>query len=289
MILPVYNEEQRIRKSMDRLISYFNGIGWDYKLIFVDDRSTDSTTSIINEYCQKEKNVEILIPPAHLGKGGSIMYAATTLESSTKKYLAYMDSDLAADPCELERLFEHIKDYDIVIGSRILRGELGPITRPAHRSFFSHLYSKLFRTLFRIPIRDPQCGFKLFKKEVILSLFGEIRTMGFAFDSDLIVTAFSQGLTIKEVPIAWAHGPSSKLSLLTEIRKMALDLFSIWYHCHLLWQEDKICYPQKKGSIFGRLLFDLLSLSSNLKTRHSRPRFNTLTDADLTPKILADM
>jgi len=273
VILPVYNEEHRIRKSIDRLTSYFNGSGWDYQLIFVDDRSTDSTTSIINEYRRSEKNIQILIPPEHLGKGGSILYAALTLKSSAN-YLAYMDSDLAADPSELERLFQYIQDFDLVIGSRILRGDLGPITRPIHRSFFSHLYSRLFRTLFRMPIRDPQCGFKLFKKEVILNLFGEIKTMGFAFDTDMIVTAYSQCLTIKEVPIAWAHGKSSKLGLLKEIRKMGIDLFSIWYHCHLLWLEDIISYPQKKGSVYGRILFKFLSMSDTIKTRHSGPKFS---------------
>jgi glycosyltransferase involved in cell wall biosynthesis len=281
VILPVYNEQKRIKQSLERLISYFKGAGWDYQLIFVDDRSTDNTSLILDEYRQKEENIEILIPPIHLGKGGSIVYAALTLASTTKKYLAYMDSDLAADPSELERLLEYIDDYDMVIGSRILRGKLGPIRRPMHRSFFSRFYSKLFRTLFRIPIRDPQCGLKLFKREVISSLFGDITTMGFAFDTDMIVTAFSQRLRIKEVPINWVHGKSSKLHLLTEIQKMGIDLFSIWYHSHLSWKERKMCYPQKKGSIYGRVLFDLLSLSNNVKTRPLSPKFNTLLNTNL--------
>jgi glycosyltransferase involved in cell wall biosynthesis len=274
VILPVYNEQRRIKRSLERLISYFKGNGWDYQLIFVDDRSTDNTSLILDEYFQKEENIEILIPPIHLGKGGSIMYAALTHASTTKNYLAYMDSDLAADPSELERLLEYIDDYDMVIGSRILRGKLGPIRRPMHRSFFSRLYSKLFRTLFRIPIRDPQCGLKLFKKEVISSLFGDITTTGFAFDTDLIVTAFTQSLRIKEVPINWVHGKSSKLHLLTEIQKMGTDLFSIWYHSHISWKENKTCYPQKKGSIYGRMLFNFLSLSNSIKTRRLNPTFN---------------
>jgi glycosyltransferase involved in cell wall biosynthesis len=282
VIFPVYNEQKRIKRSLERLISYFKGNGWDYQLIFVDDRSTDNTSLILDEYRQKEENIEILIPPIHLGKGGSIVYAALTLASTTKNYLAYMDSDLAADPSELERLLEYIDDHDMVIGSRILRGKLGPIRRPMHRSLFSHLYSKLFRALFRIPIRDPQCGLKLFKGQVISTLFGDVKTMGFAFDTDLIVTAFSQHLRIKEVPINWAHGKSSKLHLLNEIQKMGTDLFSIWYHSHLSWKENKMCYPQKKGSIYGKILFDLLSLSNNIKTKSSAPTFKIPMNVNLT-------
>jgi len=270
VILPVYNEQKRIKQSLERLISYFKGTGWDYQLIFVDDRSTDNTSLILDEYRQKEENIEILIPPIHLGKGGSIVYAALTLASTTKEYVAYMDSDLAADPSELERLLEYIDDYDMVIGSRILRGKLGPIRRPMHRSFFSRFYSKLFRTLFRIPIRDPQCGLKLFKREVISSLFGDITTMGFAFDTDMIVTAFSQGLTVKEVPVNWTDGKNSKISIVEEISAMGIDIFSIWYRFHLLWKQGKKTYPQKKGSIFGRILFNLLSLSKEIKRTQSK-------------------
>ncbi len=274
IILPVYNEQKRIKRSLDRLTCYFKGTGWDYQLIFVDDRSTDSTTSILTESSQKYENIKLVIPPIHLGKGGSILYAAMSHELRDKRYVAYMDCDLAADPSELERLLEHIADNDIVIGSRILRGNLGAISRPMYRSFFSHIYSKLFRSLFRIPIYDPQCGLKLFRTEVLSRVTKDITTMGFAFDTDLIVNAFSERLQIKEVPILWAHGKSSKLNLITEIRKMATDLFSIWYYHHLSWKENKPCYPQKRGSLFGRILFGLLSLSNDVKTRAASPKFN---------------
>jgi dolichyl-phosphate beta-glucosyltransferase len=282
IILPVFDEEERIKRCIERLLSYFKGSGWDFELIFVVDKSQDNTSSILNEYRLKEKNVEILNPPVHLGKGGCIMYAALTYAYTSKDYVAFMDSDLAADPSELERLLEYAEDYDIVIGSRILRGELDPIKRPLYRSFLSHLYSKLFRTLFRMPIHDPQCGFKLFKKEIIPKIFKDIAVTGFAFDTDLIVTAFSQRLQIKEVPINWVHEKFSKLDILFEIQKMGIDLFSIWYHFHLLWQQRKTCYPQKKGSIYGRILFASLSLSNKIKERSLNPIFSELLNPKLT-------
>ena len=48
---------------------------------------------------------------------------------------------------------------------------------------------------------------------------------------------------------------------------MGLDLFSVWYHYHLYWRQNKASYPQKRGSIFGRVLFGLLSLSGEIKKR----------------------
>jgi glycosyltransferase involved in cell wall biosynthesis len=274
IILPVFDEEMIIEGCIDRLLSYFKEKGWDFEIIFVEDGCTDSTCSIVNRYSLKESRIKMVNLPSRLGKGGSIISAV--LRSNLKEYVTYMDSDLAADPSEIERLLEFIEDYDLVLGSRILRGDLAPVRRPIHRSFFSHLYSRLFRTLFRMSIRDPQCGFKLFRREIATKLFSDVTTLGFAFDTDLIVKAHGQGLRVKEIPINWVHGKFSKVSVINEIESMGLDLLSIWYSSHLLWQQNKVVYPQKKGSIYGRILFAVLSLSSKIKERPSQyPKIET--------------
>jgi dolichyl-phosphate beta-glucosyltransferase len=268
IIIPAYNEERRIGRCLESLLSYVNKKKWDYELIVVEDGSTDKTRSIVTDFNFHDKRVKLLSLPAHLGKGGSISSAA--LLAVTKEFVAYMDVDLAAEPPELERLLDYITDYDIVIGSRILRGDLPPVKRPIHRSLFSHLYSKLFRSLFRIPIYDPQCGLKLFRSEITEKLLNEINIAGFAFDTDIIVKAFYLGLRLKEVPINWTHGKSSTLNVITEIRSMALDLFSIWYDYHLLWKKNGKSYSQKRGSIWGKALFALLSINYEIRNRKLR-------------------
>lgn len=256
----------RIERCVERLLSYCKEREWDFELIFVEDNSTDNTSAILNGFSLSESRIKILNIPTRVGKGGAIMYSALSLP--IKKYVAYMDVDLAADPSELERLFEYIEDYDVVVGSRILRGDLLPIKRPLYRSLLSDSYSRLFRILFRMPIRDPQCGFKLFTKDIIAKLFDEVIVTDFAFDTDVLVTAFSQGLRVKEIPINWTDGKYSTVSVLDEIQSMGIDLLSIWYRSHLSWIQGKMSYPQKKGSIFGRLLFVLLSSSNTIKNRH---------------------
>jgi dolichyl-phosphate beta-glucosyltransferase len=250
------------------VLAYLNEKRWDCELIVVEDGSTDRTCSIVNDFNSHDKRVKLLSLPTHLGKGGSIASAA--LFTATKEFVTYMDVDLAAEPPELERLLDSIDGYDIVIGSRILRGNLPPIKRPIHRSVFSHLYSKLFRTLFRIPVYDPQCGFKLFRADITEKLLNEINIAGFAFDTDIIVKAWYLGLRIKEVPINWTHGKSSTLNVVTEIRSMALDLFSIWYDYHLIWKKKGKSYPQKRGSIWGKALFALLSINYEIRNRKLR-------------------
>lgn len=250
------------------MLAYINRKRWDYELIVVEDGSTDKTRSIVNDFSFHNKRVKLLSLPTHLGKGGSIASAA--LFAVTKECVAYMDVDLAAEPPELERLLDNIDDHDIVIGSRILRGNLPPVKRPIHRSVFSRLYSKLFRTLFRIPVYDPQCGLKLFRAEITEKLLNEINIAGFAFDTDIIVKAWYLGLRIKEIPINWTHGKSSTLNVISEIRSMALDLFSIWYDYHLIWKKKGKSYPQKRGSIWGKALFALLSTNYEIRNRKLR-------------------
>jgi len=266
IIVPVYNEEKRIEKNIEKLVTYCKEKEWDFELIFVEDGSNDKTCSIVNGLSLLESRIKLLSLPTRLGKGGSIISAV--LSYPTKEYVAYMDADLAAGPPELERLLNSTQHCDVIIGSRILRGDLMSIKRPYYRSILSHLYSRLFRILFRIPILDPQCGLKLFRKEIVKKLFEAIMTPDFAFDTDLIVTAFSQDLRIKEVPINWNHGTDSKVRILREIKSMGIDLLSIWYNFHLLWRQHKTTYPQKRGSIYGRILFGLLSFNNEIQKRH---------------------
>ena len=109
-------------------------------------------------------------------------------------------------------------------------------------------------------ILDPQCGFKIFKRENVLSLFKEIHITGFAFDSELLVKAFWLDLIIKEVPIIWNYDYATKISVFEQIQTMAKSLLQIWYESHLLWLQNIPTYPQKRGSLQARLLFSFLSL-----------------------------
>lgn len=268
IIIPAYNEENRIGICLRTLSTYLTNKKWDFEIVVVVDGSSDNTADIVNSYHLMDSRISLFSLPSRLGKGGSI--AAAALQSITKEYMAYMDADLAADPAQLDQMIPYIDDFDIVIGSRIMRGNLPRVKRPFHRALFSLLYSKTFRTLFRIPIYDPQCGIKLFKSDILPTLLTNTTISGFAFDTDLIVTAYALSMSIKEVPVNWIHGESSTINVLSEIRTMGLDLLSIWYNYHLKWQRREACYPQKKGSIFGRCLFGILAQLHSVRSRSQK-------------------
>jgi len=257
IIIPIYNEEKRILRCLERISSYCNEKEWDYEVLVAEDGSTDNTVKIVNDFSSQKNRFKLLSFPERLGKGGAIK---NSMFQATKDYVCFMDVDLSADVGELERLIPYVNNYEIIIGSRILRGTLPPIEGPLYRKIFSRFYSKFFRFLFRMPIKDPQCGFKLFKKNIISRLFKEIHTTNFAFDSEVLVKAYWLGFKIKEVPIIWKFDPATKISVFKQVREMGNSLMQIWYESHLLWLQNLSTYPQKRGSIQARMTFSILSL-----------------------------
>jgi glycosyltransferase involved in cell wall biosynthesis len=224
IIIPAYNEELRIEKGLIRTISFCNFAEWDYEIIIAAEGSKDKTVQVIQERVSDIYQVKVITGEKRLGKGGSIKNAT---RFASKDFLAYMDADLSADPSEFSRLLVHAQDCDIVIGSRILRGDLSPVRRPISRALFSHLYSASFRLLFGSSIRDPQCGFKIFRREFAETLFKYVKTNGFAFDTEVLARAIKLGGRIKEVPIVWRHEVYSKINIPEQVILMGRDLLSI--------------------------------------------------------------
>ena len=260
IIIPAYNEEKRILRCLERVLSYCKEKDWDFEVIVAEDGSTDSTVKIVNDFASHDNRIKLLSFTERLGKGGAIKNA---MFHATKDYVCFVDVDLSADVSELERLIPFVNHYEIIIGSRRLRGNLPPIESPFYRKIFSSFYSKFFRILFRMQIYDTQCGFKLFKTSIVSKLFKEIHTTGFAFDTEILVKASWLGLRIKEVPIIWKYDPSTKVSVFKQVREMGNSLLQIWYESHLLWLQDKSTYPEKRGTIQASILFRILSLFMN--------------------------
>ena len=257
IIIPAFNEEKRLPECLERTLKFCKEADWDAEIIVVEDGSIDNTVQIVQEFQKNNPQIKLISFKNRLGKGKSIKNA---MLKGTKQFIGFMDADLSAEPSEFKRLIDSMPNCDIAIGSRLLRDDLPSIERPLFRTIFSVLYSKFFRVLFRNPIVDPQCGFKLFRKEVVPIIFKEIKTTGFAFDSEIIVKAYSLGMQIAEVPIIWRHDKASKVTIRKQIFEMGGALLTIWYDAHILWLNNEKVYPQKKGTLIGKLLFKLLSI-----------------------------
>jgi dolichyl-phosphate beta-glucosyltransferase len=236
IIIPARNEEKRITTCLTRTLQYCTEQRWSFEIIVAVDGSIDHTAKIVQNFHSIDNRVKLLSFKSRLGKGRAIINA---IRMASNNYIAYIDADLSADPSELIRLLEYVDNYDIVVGSRVLRGNLPPIKRPIVRSFFSHVYSIAFRLLFRLQIYDSQCGLMIFRRHAVSNILPEIDSTGLSFDSELLVIASIFGLRIKEVPINWSDYIGPKTDIIKQTAVMGTGLLLIWKKVYILQLKNK--------------------------------------------------
>ena len=217
IIIPAYNEENRIRKTLNDIISFF--AGKDYEVIVSANGCRDKTEDIIKEYSKNYGKIRLIssdIP----GKGMALQRG---FDSSNGNIIIFADADSSSGPEELWKLVRCVEKYDAVIGSRTNR-ELIKIRQPFKREVFGKFMSLLVRFLFRIDIKDTQCGYKAFRREVLENTFHAVKSKGFEFDVELLVKIKRAGFTIKELPVVWNNDPESKLRVFPDAIKMFYNL-----------------------------------------------------------------
>jgi len=256
LIIPAYNEEQRLPKTLKRVIEWSKKINFNLEILIMDDGSTDKTVTIVKNFIKGEPGIKLIQSKKNLGKMAQVLKG---FQIARKDIVGVMDADLAADPDEFFKLFKKLAKADIVMGSRYLRDNLQPITG---KSLFARTLSKgftfIFRFFFKIPLFDPQIGFKVYKRNIFKNLLPLIkRTDGLA-DTEIIVKAFGLGLRITEVPINYHHvSAHSKINRVTAVPSVILALVDIWHHTYGLFLERKLTYQPSKGELLLKFLYSI--------------------------------
>lgn len=221
IIIPAYNEEKRIASSLKRIYEYLKKKKIDYEIIIVNDGSRDKTTEVVRKI--KDKRTRIISHKINKGKGHAVK---TGMLAAKGDLLLLSDSDLSTPIEELDKLMEYIKNYDIVIGSRAMKGSDVRIKQAFYKVWLGKLGNKAIQFLVAPGIKDTQCGFKLFKKNVAQRIFKKQTIDRWGFDFEILFIARKLGYTIKEFPVVWINAEGSKVKL-TDYPKTFLELFKI--------------------------------------------------------------
>ena len=225
LIIPVYNEEKRIKLTLGKCISYFKNKKIDYEIIIVDDGSTDKTRLIIKDYLSENKNIKLTKQRKNKGKGYSVKEGMLLANGD---YLLFSDADLSTPIEEIEKFIKVMKKgYDIVIASRNMKDSIIPIKQPFFRKFLGQVFPFIVNLLILPGYKDTQCGFKLFKKEVAIKIFSKQKINDFGFDVEILFIAKKYGYKIKEIPVIWSNSLVSKVSPLLDSIRMFLDILKI--------------------------------------------------------------
>jgi dolichyl-phosphate beta-glucosyltransferase len=229
IVIPAYNEQQRLPRTALEAIRWCNLNNLQYEILIVDDGSTDDTLAIVDLLEHHDCNVRHLACP-HKGKGAAVRMGMLNTKG---RFALFMDADGATPLTEIPRLLMQLEHgHDVAIGSRVLQ-RAGEVTVETswHRKVIGRVFARLVNIFAIGGIADTQCGFKMFRQEVVKTIFSRQRLDGFAFDVELLFIARQLGLSIAEIPVNWQNQAGSKVNLLTDSARMLWDLSRIrWMH-----------------------------------------------------------
>jgi glycosyltransferase involved in cell wall biosynthesis len=210
IVVPVYNEEQTLRPSIERLhefLSYEFPLTW--QIVIADNASNDRTLEVAQQLSDELDDVTVLHLPAK-GRGRALRAAWL---ASPARVVCYMDVDLSTDLRALLPLVAPLISghSDLAIGTRLARA--ARVRRGPKRELISRSYNLILRTILRAHFSDAQCGFKAVRTDVAKRLLPSVVDQGWFFDTELLVVAQRQGLRIHEVPVDWVDDPDSRVEI----------------------------------------------------------------------------
>ena len=222
VIIPAYNEQNRLGDTVRAILEYFDGEKLSAELIVVDDGSTDKTAETAEKICAEfpAAQTKVIRYEKNRGKG----FAVKTGFSAAKADIAlFSDADLSTPITELPKLFKPIQkgEYDVTFGSRALDRTLIGTHQPWQREQGGKIFNLIVKTLTGLPFWDTQCGFKAFNMKKFRPLLDVMRIDRFGFDVEFLYVAHFHGLKLKEIPVRWDDVAGSKLSFINGLPAFA--------------------------------------------------------------------
>lgn len=197
IVIPTYNEEKRIIKTLKAYTSFFDKrLDCEY---IIPDHSDDNTREIVRDFMKKHKNLHIL-GLSGKGKGAAVIEAFKIAKGAL---VGFTDADNSTRPEEFFKLYQNLKGYDATVGSRRLsRSDVVIYHKSPLRRLGSYCLGLVVRILFGLDIKDTQCGAKIFRRGKIRMVIPKMRIKNSIFDVELL-WRFNKIGRIKEVPIRW--------------------------------------------------------------------------------------
>lgn len=256
IVIPIYNEENRIDNSIRALKKGFNFKDIELKkVIFVDDGSVDKIKRTLRRAQLNRKlntSYQLISYKKNKGRGHAVKVGA---QFTNTDYVLYLDADYSIPLINLKKFIPFMeKGYDVMAGSKKMPGAIAKIPRGFVRELVGLGHTLIASTLLGVFHWDFQGGFKIFSKRYIKEVFPTLRIDRWGFDMEVLFLANKMGFKSKEIPITWSHvDQDSKVKLVRDIIKSLKDIFEI----QINWFTGKYNYHYKK-SFLSRLDFHYL-------------------------------
>ena len=203
VIVPAFNEGQRIGSTLKTLDQYLNQQYYRSEVVVVDDGSTDDTRLVVRCCMMEMPRVRLISGRRNRGKGWAVRQG---MLNASGAYRVFMDADNSTSIGQWEKSEPLLQSgVDVVVGSRWSEGALIREQQPALRRIIGRLFRFCVREIFALPVYDTQTGFKIFTAEAAEDIFWRISSNGWVFDIEVLLTARRLGYQTAEVGVEWRH------------------------------------------------------------------------------------
>lgn len=182
VFFPCYNEQDNVTRTTEQALAVLEELNADFEVIIVNDGSSDATAKIADEIAAKNNRVKVVHHPTNLGYGAALQ---SGFKTASKELVFYTDGDGQFDINEMPPLLPLMQQYDIVTCYRLNRQD------NLVRKINAWCWTKLVCLLFRMKIRDIDCAFKLFKREIFDNI--EMVSAGALIDTEILARAIRTG------------------------------------------------------------------------------------------------
>jgi glycosyltransferase involved in cell wall biosynthesis len=226
LLIPAYNEEQRIGPVLRDYAQYFRAhYTGQFQIVVVLNGCRDNTLQVVESAAKDFPEIRWLEFKAPIGKGGALIEGLRLWPQA--ELIGYVDADGATAPPAFLDLIKHCMDVDCAIGSRWIEGAIIEHSQSLKRRIYSRLFHMLVELLFGMRIKDTQCGAKVMRRAAMEKVHPNLRIADVAFDINLLYSLKRAGFTIREVPTTWTDKIGSKMSLNKGALAIILSVFRL--------------------------------------------------------------
>ena len=212
VVIPAFNEENRLPPTLLSLLSYFPSINRSYEIIVVDDGSHDQTKAIVDRMQAEHPELRILSHQPNHGRGVSVRKGVLAARGA---FILETDADGSVSNEAIGRFLGALEadpDLHCVFGSREMAGARVARHQPPIRVILGKGFILLARVLFLMwDVTDFTLGFKMFRREAALDIFAKQFDPHYLAEAELVFVAGRRGWKRRELPVIWTDNRDSRV------------------------------------------------------------------------------
>jgi len=241
VVIPVYNEEKRVKKTLEEVFVYLRAKKMKAEIIVVDDGSQDKTLQVVGGFKKvstAKQNLRILKHGVNKGKGAAVKTGAL---AAGGKVVLYMDADNATPLAEYEKFKADLKKgVDVIVGSRAVDRKQVKVHQPLYREIIGRVGNIIIQLLLVPGIGDTQCGFKAFSQKCAKTIFPLQTIDRFGFDVEILYLCRKYRFSMVEKSVIWRDDPNTRVNAVRDSIRTFTELFII------RWNSFRGRYSQKR-------------------------------------------